>query len=285
MANLRQQWTDYGELAEVWFDGGYPAALGDNITALLRELQPNAIAYQGPVGYPNVVRWAGTESAHPGYPMWSTAKSSQDEGPGSADAPVFVPAESDTCFQTPPAGAELAVGSSVEGPYPGCWFYNPRYVPKSVTELMSEYYDTVGANTFLMLGWDPRPEGDIDPSHLTRFREFGLKRAECMTPLVVVNTSAVQPSGGVVSYPVSLPQGAVVGMISVSENLAFGQRVRSFTVGAGGTVLAHGTSIGNRRIVRLSKPVSMQSLVINYQSVGEPIFSAVTLHAPCDTKL
>ena len=36
-----------GELAEVWFDGGYPPGTETLITNLLAELQPNAVAFQG----------------------------------------------------------------------------------------------------------------------------------------------------------------------------------------------------------------------------------------------
>ena len=48
LTNLRQLWTDYGELAEVWFDGGIPAGFSNKLWALHEELQPNAVAFQGP---------------------------------------------------------------------------------------------------------------------------------------------------------------------------------------------------------------------------------------------
>ena len=47
LAQLTQIWTDYGELAEVWFDGGYPEGTQEPIAALLQQLQPNAVAFQG----------------------------------------------------------------------------------------------------------------------------------------------------------------------------------------------------------------------------------------------
>lgn len=63
LANLRQLWTDYGPLAEVWFDGGVPEGVATALWALHQELQPDAVAFQGPlVGQqPNLIRWAGTE--------------------------------------------------------------------------------------------------------------------------------------------------------------------------------------------------------------------------------
>ena len=106
LANLRQLWTDYGELAEVWFDGGIPAGFSSKLWALHQELQPNAVAFQGPtVGrQPNLIRWAGTEGGHVQHPFWSqtTAKApaSPSNGSGSPTGPWFAPGEADTCFQT-----------------------------------------------------------------------------------------------------------------------------------------------------------------------------------------
>ena len=47
LAHLRELWTQYGALEELWFDGGYDAALKPNITALLAELQPHAVVFGG----------------------------------------------------------------------------------------------------------------------------------------------------------------------------------------------------------------------------------------------
>ncbi len=46
LTNLRQLWTDYGPLAEVWFDGGVPAGVATSLWALHQELQPDAVAFQ-----------------------------------------------------------------------------------------------------------------------------------------------------------------------------------------------------------------------------------------------
>ena len=152
LTNLRQLWTDYGELAEVWFDGGIPAGFSNKLWALHEELQPNAVAFQGPtVGTkPNLIRWAGTEGGHVKYPFWSqdhaTAPASPDAGQGSPNGTWFAPGEADTCFQGSSAEEEAAARAlALEGggaaPYGGCWFYNAGMKPKSLSELVSSYQD------------------------------------------------------------------------------------------------------------------------------------------------
>ncbi len=159
LANLRQLWTDYGELAEVWFDGGIPSGFSSKLWALHQELQPNAVAFQGPtVGTkPNLIRWAGTEGGHVKYPFWSqdTAKApaSPDAGQGSPTGAWFAPGEADTCFQgSGLADAMVPTGIEPEGraPYGGCWFYNSGMNPKSLAELVSSYHDSGAFHQLLM---------------------------------------------------------------------------------------------------------------------------------------
>ena len=152
---------------------GYPAGTAEPIAALLAKLQPNAMAFQGPGN--NVIRWVGTEDGHAPYPTWSTAQSSWDAGAGDPNAPVWVPAESDTCLQTDCAAARsrnMTGGESGKdaAPYSGCWFYNPDMCPKSRTELISTYHDTVGHNSYLLLDWTPTPAGDLRPDHIAAYQ-------------------------------------------------------------------------------------------------------------------
>ena len=282
LANLRQQWTDYGELAEVWFDGGYPKGAEAQIAALFKELQPTCVAFGGPADQQNDARWVGTETAHPGYPIWSTAKSSGDAGRGEADGPVFVPAESDSCFQTRSAGL-VDRDVKYSGPYGGCWFYNPQYVPKSVKELMSMYHDTVGANAYLMIDWSPRPQGDLPESHLARYIEWGDYRAACYTPVFEASPAQLGNFTGSNAVSFQVPAGVQVDRLSIGEDQEFGQRIRTYTISdATGAQLTNGTSVGNRRIAFLSKTVTgPTTLSVKLGAADLPLLSAITMYKPC----
>ena len=51
------------------------------VSALLSELQPQAVRFQGPSNA-QAVRWIGSESGYAPEPNWITAHSSLDYGPG-----------------------------------------------------------------------------------------------------------------------------------------------------------------------------------------------------------
>ena len=63
LEQLTELWTNYGELFEIWFDGGClpPEEGGPDVAALLSHLQPNAVVFQGPRGLPSRLRWVGNE--------------------------------------------------------------------------------------------------------------------------------------------------------------------------------------------------------------------------------
>jgi len=261
LANLRQLWTDYGDLSEVWFDGGFPPNSAEPIAALLKETQPNVVAFQGPGE--NVIRWPGTESGHPKQPFWSTAKSSLDAGPGSPDGAVFTPGEADTCFQT---------GAGLGAPYGGCWFYNPGMIPKSLAELVNVYHDIIGSNSFLLLDWTPLPDGTLRSDHIKRYQEFGDWIKGCYSvPVVAVE----KPKG--TNVTLIIPAGAEVDRIMIEEDQSRGQRARGYKITIGSVVQGTGTSIGNKRIAMLPRSFTGQD--INVAVTGEaPILARISAY-------
>ncbi len=74
----------------------YTASLKDPITALLDQLQAQAIAFNGYGVSKNPARWIGTEAGVAPDPNWSTG---DGDGGGNPDSPVFNPAECDTTLQ------------------------------------------------------------------------------------------------------------------------------------------------------------------------------------------
>lgn len=225
-------------MAEVWFDAGFPVDIEDNVTELLKELQPGAVAFQGPGE--NVIRWGGTETGHIQYPFWSAAKSSRNAGPGSIDGSVFAPGEADTTFG-------------------GGWFWNGGS-PKNMSELISSYHDSVGSNAFWLVDWPPDKNGTLRSDYVARYQEVGDWLRACYgTPVAVVE----KPSGTTVTL--TLPPRSEVDRVSIQEDQTNGQRVRSYTVTLDGVVAANGTSVGNKRIAMLDGRHHGKTLIVSVE--------------------
>ena len=136
LQQLKELWTNYGQIGEIWFDGGIPEAFAANILALFKKLQPNAVMFQGP-GH-DAVRWAGTEGGVAPPDTWSTSANVMAYGAGDPDAGFFFPANCDTTLQEQDQ-----------------WAYNPAVGLRTLKELIVVYHATVGRNCNLELDWAP----------------------------------------------------------------------------------------------------------------------------------
>ncbi|UJR24914.1 hypothetical protein I4U23_006278 [Adineta vaga] len=153
LEQLRELWTEYGSLNEIWFDGGYTQSLKDPIRALLTELQPDAIAFNGYGVSHNPARWIGTEMGVAPDPNWSTGIT---EDGGDPDSPIFCPAECDTTLQNDDR-----------------WFWGVNTTLRPLSELIQVYHETVGRNCILMLDLTPDRTGLIPPEYASRYKELG----------------------------------------------------------------------------------------------------------------
>ncbi|MHA6246919.1 alpha-L-fucosidase [Pontibacter sp. CAU 1760] len=167
---LRELLTNYGEVAEVWFDGAKGEDAKnmeydfDGYWQMVRELQPQAVMFSdaGPD-----VRWVGNESGNAGETCWSTINTT-GMAPGVADAGYlntgdpngdkWIPAETDVSIR------------------PG-WFYHPEEDSKvkSGKQLVDLYYKSVGRNSLLLLNIPPNPKGvfaEQDAQSLHAFRSI-----------------------------------------------------------------------------------------------------------------
>lgn len=258
--HLRELWSRYGELGEVWFDGSLlpPEDGGLDIGPLLRELQPTANVFQSPHA---TIRWVGNEDGVAPDPCWATVgvldQTGGQEGGGDPAGQTWCPAEVDTT---------LLVRDSLGG-----WFWQPgcEDTMRPVDELLQVYRQSVGRNSNLLLNATPGPDGLIPAVHMQRYEELGREiRRRYGSP--VATTSG---TGNVVSLP--LPQPTRLAGAVLQEDISQGERVRSYRLqarcGHQWITLLQGTCLGHKKIDTFP-PVTVDELRLSIAtSEGEPI--------------
>ena len=228
LVQLEELWTNYGQLFEIWFDGGHLPhdKGGKRVLDLMTRLQGNAIAFQGDPAFIPSVRWIGNERADAPYPV---CRSRTDCGTastgvleryfdpaycGSFDGAYFCPGEADM-----PNRDQMHACM-------GGWFWRSGedslcYPPY---ELLERYYSSVGRNCNLLLGMVIDSRGLVPDSDVEQFSETGrLIREQYSLPRGRV-------SGRGVCFDISVPSSETVNMICVMEDLIYGENIREFIV-------------------------------------------------------
>ncbi len=179
VAQLTELLTNYGDIAEVWFDG----ACGEGSNGkkqvynwqsyykTIRSLQPNAvIAIMGPD-----VRWVGTESGYGRKTEWSVlpgasmnqydiAKESQQQKLDSAFTPKDLMNEDLGSREKIFTAASLVwYPSEIDVSIRNGWFYHTKddSTVKSPEKLVDIYFNSVGLNGVLLLNVPPDKRGLI----------------------------------------------------------------------------------------------------------------------------
>ena len=256
---LTELWSNYGDLFEIWFDGGVltPKEGGADVLPLVRKLQPRAIAFQGPFGHENLIRWVGNEQGTAPDPCWATADSTTTSDGilavsglhGRPDAPFWCPGESDFT---------LRYNSSFEGGW--FWHEGQDSLLFSVDQLMEKYETSVGRNTNMLLGVVIDDRGLVPDADVQRMAAFGNAIRERY------GTPAAERAGR--GERLTLRTGAPLktDRIVLQEDIARGERVLAWHVQGtktDGTVqtLCEGTNIGHKRIARF-EPVEVTALTL-----------------------
>lgn len=254
LCHLEELYSEYG-FSEIWFDGGAPClkSYEDAIANLTLFYQgENAVAFQGPMSYPNDIRWVGTEAGVAPPDTWSATESSQTFGAGLKNGQVWAPAESDTCIRTAdccaPGGEPANSGSA------GCWVWYPNTTQsvKSQKTLRDSYLKTVGRNSNLLLNISPNTDGTIDEEDMAAYKKLGAwiaktfgREIKAHNDTVLVNNSTTLDLTGVSNFT----------FISIMEEQHHGQRIWGWTLEgkrAGSKkweLLSRGGSIGHKRII------------------------------------
>ena len=304
--------TDYGPIAEVWFDGANPdRSVPETYDRrawydLISRLQPDAvIAVKGPD-----VRWVGNENGVGRTTEWS----------------VIPLSSSPETFTWPDQGqrdlgsrAKLAPGSylwwypaEVNTTIINGWFWAANKRPKSAAQLIDVFYQSVGRNGNMLLNLSPDKRGLVPDNQLAVLSRM----AQVVNDTFAVNLAAggkltadtsnaanspslamdgnldtwweAAPGQTNGTLTLTLPAAVTFDVVSLQEAVDHrGQRIESFAIDAwnGSDWLAAEhvasdelTTVGHRRLIRLRSPVTTSQVRIRFSgSRLEPTLAEVGL--------
>src|SRR5215471_12503982 len=166
-AQLKELLTNYGKVAEVWFDGAKGKNEKDMVYdfdgywKLVRELQPGAVIYSG-VG-PDA-RWVGNEKGIAGDTCWSTINT-DGMMPGKV-VPKYLNSGDENGKKWIPAETDVSIR-------PG-WFWHEKenVQVRSASNLVNLYYQSVGRNSLLLLNIPPNKDGLFEERDILAIDSF-----------------------------------------------------------------------------------------------------------------
>jgi len=304
LAQLRELLSNYGPLAEMWFDGACGEGPNgkkqvydfDAFWALVRQLQPQAVMFSdaGPD-----VRWIGNEHGFAGETNWSMMDKSgvvigdADTGylnSGDINGPDWVPGECDVSIR--------------KG-----WFWHRDQQPKTLDELLNIYFKSVGRNGLLLLNVPPNNRGLFEDEDVKRLYEFRKALDDIFKVNLAVNKKAVADHvrGGADKFAASnvldgdngtywatddtrltgtleidLGEPETFNIVEIREPVSFGQRIKAYDVeiwdGSGWKQVFSGTTIGNRKLDRINRVTAQRLRVIIKDARACPLVSEVGLY-------
>ena len=301
---LEEVLTQYGPVFEVWFDGANGEGPNGKkqvydfpgFAEVVRKHQPQAVIFSD--GGPDI-RWVGNESGYAAETNWCTVKKNffypgipdvNDQlQRGHEDGEVWCPTEVNTSIR------------------PG-WFYHPAEdtAVKPLSRLIDNYFCSVGMNGNFLLNLPVDRRGLIHENDAQRLRELKQFLDDAFTKNLAQNAKAAASNTrgrkfaaakAVDNRPdtywaaedavreafLELEIGSPTrfNALLLQEYLPLGQRIQSFRIealdGDAWREIGRGTTIGNRRIVRIPM-VTAQKIRIHFQGKACPAISNVALY-------
>jgi len=257
LAQLTELWTRYGDVFEIWFDGGcLPVERGGpDIAPLLHQLQPNAVVFQGPPGTKSLLRWVGNE---------------RGVAPKDCFAAVgdqWVPAESDF-----PNRYALKA-------FQGGWFWRAGEdrALRSPEALFKTYLTSAGRNTNMLIGMVIDNRGLVPDADAAVFARFGDRMANTFgAPVASLEPDDLRSAPDAHKYRLALPENASPRYLVMEEDIAFGERVQGYRVMAGGKTIK-GKCVGHKRILAL--PPGTKEVVLEItRAKAEPVLKRLAVY-------
>ncbi len=274
---VKELCTNYGELFEIWFDGGadHPDNGAPDVLPIVQQYQPNCLFYHN--SQLAEARWGGSESGTVDYPCWATFPnfySHAGDTPkdkirilkhGDPNGKYWMPAMSDAPLR------------GINGRHE--WFWEPGDEENifPVDGLVNMYYKSVGRNSTLILGLTPNPHGLMPKGDVKRLKEFGDEINRKFSNPVATT------SGKSKKIEIKLSHKQSINQIVISEDIQFGERVRRYQVKAftngNWTTICGGESIGNKRIQTFESVTTNRIRLVLDESIANPVIKEFAVYS------
>jgi alpha-L-fucosidase len=268
---VEEVFTNYGDWAIVWFDGGAhgPEQGGPDVLSIFEKHQPNCLFYHNLQRAD--MRWGGSESGTVPYPCWGTfaypaigagesakkeiqANNFQLLKTGDPDGLYYMPAMSDAPLRG-------------NGGHDWFWEPNREHIIQPLEKLVEMYYKSVGHNTSLILGVTPGPDGLMPESDVKRLKEFGGEIKHRFSNPVASTMGAGD------KIILKLKGKQKINQVLLMEDITKGERVREFILEGktkkGWQTIFEGSCIGHKFIHRFKEMEISQLRLTIPESKGE----------------
>lgn len=242
--------TNYGELFEIWFDGGadHPKNGAPDVLPIIRRYQPNCLFYHN--GQLAEARWGGSESGTMSYPSWATFPY-RATGAGES-AKENIAKDGFKLLKEGDQNGEFWMPAMADAPLRGNggheWFWEPdqESLIYPLEKLMDIYYKSVGRNSTLIMGLAPDPNGLMPTADVKRLKEWGdeIKRR--------FSNPIASASGTGDNLSMRMKTMVKINQVMLKEDIRLGERVREFAIAGktkqGWQTIFKGESIGHKFI-------------------------------------
>ncbi len=227
---LTEVLTQYGEMAEVWFDGNCEIEVSD----IIEKHAKNAVIFQSKMA---TIRWPGTESGMLAYPAWNSLSGAKLKTGIS------------TQFDDDPDGDAWAPLESDAPLYNHNWFWSKDNETrrKSQEELMKMYYRSVGYGGTMLLNCSPDSNGAVVAGDKAAYKALGDEITRRFAkPIKTVRNKRTAKLEVKFAKPTSLNH------VVFGEDYREGHRIRGYElVGIRNgvrSVIVKGSSVGRKKI-------------------------------------
>lgn len=285
---LYETLTEYGPIAEVWFDGAQGLTEGTEFYdyaafyQLICCLQPNAVIANGAPD----VRWVGNEEGWARRTEWSP----QAVRVSGRDRPRVSPSEMsadgelgtiDSVISQIRSGAAQEVRwlpAEVDAKNAPEWFYQSGHVPHSAERLVRMYEESAGRNAVFLLNVPPQPCGLIAEDDARILREFRAELDRRYGADLGLQAQRVDAADGS-CVQLHWAEPVTIDAVRLCEDVReAGQQVEQAVVEVQGPwgpeawrEVVRVSTIGQRRIVRLESALTVRALRVRVIEARGPV--------------